>query len=51
MVFLKEGSKKCPYCGQPLTEDDEHFYCSTENCCRIFNKFTVRERGEKKNEQ
>ena len=39
MEFLKNGTERCPYCGQPLGEDDNRYYCHTEGCGRVFEKF------------
>lgn len=42
MEFLKEGTELCPYCKQPLTESKDRYYCNTESCNKVFEKYTFR---------
>ena len=39
MEFLKNGTELCPYCKQPLEEDEHRYYCHSECCGKIFEKY------------
>lgn len=46
MEFLKKGTKFCPYCGQPLKEENSKLYCFTEGCRRAFEIYSFEKKKE-----
>lgn len=46
MEFLKKGTKLCPYCRQPLKEENDKLYCATEGCRKTFEVYSFEEKEE-----